>query len=278
MSTTGVRTATEYEARLRDYYRDASEEGRAVRVGEKETSEQAAIVARYADLFTRGQLDVLRAEEGAAGDDERERLYRLAKTCEAGLVELELAEREDELTNAILAARLTFRGEEMPLRNAEARLAVEPGYRDRDELGGLERTAAGEFNPQRVELLRAREDLEAELSGEPDPVARSEEEKQVSLHELEAVLRAAADASADAYGRLRERWFERLLAPSATRRPRARTSAGSAVSRRSSRPTRRRRPSRSASRRCARSASTSRRSRTSSSTSRTARRRARAPA
>jgi len=52
MSTTAVRTPEEYEARLRDYYRDRSEEGRAVRVGEKEVSEQAAIVARYSDLFS----------------------------------------------------------------------------------------------------------------------------------------------------------------------------------------------------------------------------------
>ena len=54
-----------------------------MRVGEKETSEQAAIIRRYADLFTEGQLDALREDEEAATGDDRERLYRLRKTCEA---------------------------------------------------------------------------------------------------------------------------------------------------------------------------------------------------
>src|SRR5437763_12254975 len=122
MSTSpAVRSAAEYEARLQQYYFERAEEGRAVRVGEKETSEQAAIVARYGDLFTRDQLDALRTAEAAATEtDEAERLYRLRKTCEGGIVDAELAAREDELANALLAARLTFDGEEMPLRTAEA--------------------------------------------------------------------------------------------------------------------------------------------------------------
>ena len=72
-----------------------------MRVGEKETSEQAAIVARYADLFTRAQLETLRAAEERERDDlERERLYRLRATCEGGIVVAELAERTDALENA----------------------------------------------------------------------------------------------------------------------------------------------------------------------------------
>ena len=136
MSTTAVRNTQEYEDAYRAYYVEASEEYRAVRVGEKETSEQAAIVARHADLFTRGQLDALGgAEKAATETDERERLYRLRRTCEEGIVDAELAEREDELENAILAARLSFDGEEMPLRTAEAQLAVLPEYAKREELG-----------------------------------------------------------------------------------------------------------------------------------------------
>jgi hypothetical protein len=211
---TGVfRSPSEYESRLREFYRDASEESRAVRVGEKEVSEQAAIVARYADLFDRDQLEALRGAEAAADGDERERLYRLRKTCEAGLVEAEIVEREDELANAVLAARVFFRGEELPLRTAEAQLAVLPGYRDRDELGELERSASAELNPRRRELLAAREDLEADVSGERDPVARAEEEKQISLRELEGVLGAAAEATTAAWEGMRDRWFERLLGP-----------------------------------------------------------------
>jgi hypothetical protein len=214
VSTTAVRSAQEYEGAYRAYYAEAAEEFRAVRVGEKETSEQAAIVARHGELFTREQLDALRAAEADATEpDERERLYRLRRTCEAGIVDAELATREDELANALLAARLTFDGDEMPLRTAEAQLAVLPEYAKREELGEVVRTLDASFNDQRRELLATRDDLEAGLSGEPHAVARNEAEKQISLRELETVLRRAADESAEEYARLRGRWFERLLGP-----------------------------------------------------------------
>ena len=211
MSVTGVRTPVEYEERLARYLFERSEEGRAVRVGEKETSEQAAIVERYRDLFSSGQLDVLRDAEEAAAGDERELLYRLRKTCEAGIVAGELAAREDELENRVLAARVHWRGEELPLRTAQAKLAVLPGYGDRDELGSLANTESARFNDDRRELLAAGEALEAELSGEPDAIARNDEEKGISLRELERALDEAARASAEVYDRLRRRWFDRLL-------------------------------------------------------------------
>lgn len=213
MSVTGVRTPVEYEERLARYLFERSEEGRAVRVGEKETSEQAAIVERYRDLFSTGQVDVLREAEAAADGDERERLYRLRKTCEAGIIAGELAAREDELENRILAARVEWRGEELPLRTAQAKLAVLPEYGDRDELGFLASAVSAGFNDERRDLLAAGEALEAELSGEPDAIARNGEEKGISLHELERALDRAATASADAYGRMRERWFATLLGP-----------------------------------------------------------------
>src|SRR5215213_6617990 len=213
MSTTAVRSPAEFEQQLQRYLFERSEEGRAVRVGEKETSEQAAIVARYADLFSRDQLRALREEEGAADGVQRERLYRLRKTCESGLVAAELAEKDDELENAQLAARVTFKGEELPLRSALAQLAVLPDYKDRDELGELQRAKSAEFNEARLELLSAYEELEADLSEEPDPVARNEEEKQISLRELESVLVSASEQIEQAFLALRETWFDRLLGP-----------------------------------------------------------------
>ena len=220
MSTTAVRTPQEYEDSYEAYYAEAAEEYRAVRVGEKETSQQAAIVARHADLFTREQLDALRAAENEANDaDEQERLYRLRRTCESGIVDRELAARQDELENDLLAARLTFDGEEMPLRAADAKLAVLPDYAVREELGEVALALGASFNEGRRELLVARDDLEGELSGERDAVARNENEKQISLRELEGVLRRAADASAAEFVRLREHWFEQLLGPDRTELP-----------------------------------------------------------
>jgi hypothetical protein len=219
MSSTAVRSAAEYEQRLQQYGYERSEEARRVRVGEKEVSEQAAIVARYGDLFTRDQLEGLRTEESSAVGDDRERLYRLRKTCESGVISSELAEQEDALENSILQARVSFHGDELPLRSAQARLAVLDSYADREELGELERIASAQFNPTRRELMEAREQLDADVSGEPDPVARNDEEKAISLRELERVLLAASTATTDAYDRLRERWFDRLLGPDRDAQP-----------------------------------------------------------
>jgi hypothetical protein len=219
MAKIGVRTAAEFEDRLQQYVYERSEEGRRVRVGEKEVSEQAAIVARYRDLFTRDQLEALRDEQTAADGDDRERLFRLQKTCEGGLIAAELAEREDAFENAFLAARVTFRGEELPLRSATARLAVLDGYADREALGELERTASAAFNPTRRELLEAREELDADISGIADPIERNEEEKGISLRELERALTAAADASTERWNRLRDTWFDRLLGPERAAQP-----------------------------------------------------------
>src|SRR3954447_674693 len=114
--TPAVLSPADYESRLQRYLFERAEEGRAVRVGEKEVSERAEIVARYAELFTREQLEALRrAEAESGGGGAGERLYRLRKTCEAGLIAAELAAREDALENAILAARVEFKGEQLPL-------------------------------------------------------------------------------------------------------------------------------------------------------------------
>jgi len=211
MSSTSVLTPTDFSSRLEKYLFERSEEWRAVRVGEKETSEQAEIVRRYADLFSRDQLDALReAEEGSSGD-ERELLYRLRKTCESGLVSAQLAEQEDELENRFLAERVTFKGEEMPLRNAQAQLAVLAAYADREELGRIQADASAKFNPDRLDLLKQSEELQADLSGIADAIERTDEEKDISLRELSRALHAASVDSTQSYGALRERWFAKLL-------------------------------------------------------------------
>ena len=211
MSSTSVLSPAAFESRLQQYLFERSEEWRAVRVGEKEVSEQAEIVRRYRDLFTPGQLEALRDAEQSASGDDRELLFRLRKTCEGGLVSAELAEAEDELENKLLAERVTFRGEEMPLRNAQAQLAVLPGYADREELGAIQEAASAAFNPDRLELARQSEALQAEHSGIADPIERNEDEKGISLRALSAALERAASDSAAAYAAQRGHWFDRLL-------------------------------------------------------------------
>ena len=202
-----------FERRLEAYGIERSEEARAVRVGEKETSEQAAIVARYADLFTGEQLDALREAEEAGSGETREAIARLRLTCQEGIVDRELAAREDELENALLAARVPWNGESLPLRSAQARLAVEAEYARRDELGDAVLSVSASFNDERRALLAARHELEANVTGIADPVARNEHDKGVHIRPILDAVDRARVASTEAFTPQRERWLDRLLGP-----------------------------------------------------------------
>ena len=215
-----VLTADRFEAELARYLYERSEEARAVRVGEKEVSEQAAIVARYAHLFTRGQHDALRVagetSEAFAGEVpgfEAEHRFRLREACAGGIMAIELAERSDALENAILACRVEFAGERLPLRAAQAKLAVVDDYGERDELGGVVLTAAAAFNEERLSLMSSEETLDAELSGEADPIKRSSNLKAIDMEALAGALERATSTIESAYRELRERWLDRILGP-----------------------------------------------------------------
>ena len=201
----------DFEKRLEQYGIERSEEARAVRVGEKETSEQAAIVARYADLFTRDQLDALRTAEEKTSDAEREAVARLRLECQDGLVDRELAEREDELENALLAARVPWNGDALPLRSAQARLATEQDYRSRDALGAAVVEVSAGFNDERRSLLAARNELEATVTGIEDPIARNEAHKQVPLRPIADAVDTARVEGTQAFDPSRRRWLDRLL-------------------------------------------------------------------
>jgi hypothetical protein len=203
----------EFEGRLERYGIERSEEARAVRVGEKEASEQAAIVARYADLFTRPQLDALREAEEEAEGVARESIARLRLECQEGLVTRELAEREDALENALLAARVPWDDGELPLRTAQARLATETDYHRRDALGAGVLAASAALNDERRSLLGARHELERAITGIDDPVARNEAEKGVALRPIADAVDTARVESTQSFEPSRARWLDRLLGP-----------------------------------------------------------------
>jgi hypothetical protein len=202
-----------FERRLDRFLQERSEEARAVRVGEKETSDQAAIVARYSDLLTREQLDVLKEAEAAAEGAEKESIARLRITCQEGIVEREIVEREDALENALLAARVPWNGEELPLRSAQARLAIEPRYGDREALGAAVLETSSSFNDERRALLGERHSLESDVTGIAEPVARNEAEKGVALRPILSAVDRARVESTPAFTPQRERWLDRLLGP-----------------------------------------------------------------
>src|SRR5437763_565711 len=86
-------------------------------------------------------------------------------------------------------------------------------------LGELAQAESARLNPDRLALLTAAQELDGEISGEPDPIARTEEEKAISLRALEQALVAASDATTEAFARLRDRWFEKLLGPERDAQP-----------------------------------------------------------
>ena len=153
----------------------------------------------------------------------------------------------------ILARASRCDDEEMPLRAAQARLAVLDDYAEREELGALAQRAV-RASTTSAQAARGARDLEAEVTGER---IRSPQRggEGISLHELERVLAAAADATTGRTTGCASAGSIGCSARSGTT-SRRRASASSVASRRSSRRTRRSARSRSASRRSARSGST----------------------
>ena len=115
----------------------------------------------------------------------------------------------------MLAERVTFKGEEMPLRNAQAQLAVLPDVRRprgaRRDPGRRERRV----QPRPARADRARPSSSRPSSrASPTPVERNEEEKGISLRELSEVLQARERRRRPTRSRRSAtRWFERLLGP-----------------------------------------------------------------
>ena len=211
MSTTSVLSATEFESRLERYLFERSEEWRAVRVGEKEVSEQAEIVRRYADLFSREQLDSLReAEEAESGRQPRAALPP-AQDVRIGLVSAQLAEREDELENRLLATRVTFQGEEMPLRNAQASSPscrstpiVRSSARSRPRRARRS-TATGSTCSARPRICRP----SCPASRTPSSATRKRRPSRCAISPVRCIRRVSTRPTS--YEVLRERWFARLL-------------------------------------------------------------------
>ena len=205
---------------------------------------------------------------------------RLREACAGGVVSLELADAYDELQNKLLAERVEFRGESMPLRSAQAQVALLDDYADaRGARHASRATPPRSSTTTRLDLMRRGEELEAELTGEPDPVARSEELKGISSASSRAGSTSAAERQTSSWLALRERWLDRLLGDERDDEPPSpHVSYLRRMSPLAGTYTKERAVPGLASRRSRGSASTSRTSRASGSTSTTGRRRTRGPA
>ena len=205
-------------------------------------SEQAEIVRRFADLFSREQLDALREAEERDAGDERELLYRLRKTCESGL-DLGAAGRARGRAREPAARRaghVQGRGDAAPERAGAARgAAVVRGSRGaRRDPGRGER--AVQRRPARAAARRrgARRRVLRHRRCRSSGTRRRRTSRCTSCRRaLEAGERRLATASFDGLRGALVRAAARRRAPRRFRR--ATTPPGCGGSRRSSRPTRR---------------------------------------
>ena len=213
MSTSQVLSPTEFESRLERYLFERSEEGRAVRVGEKEVSEQAAIVRRYADLFTSEQLDAMHEAEDGSDGEWRE---LLPSEDVRGRLDRERADRGGGRARESAARDpCDVRRRGVPLRTAQAKLAVLPSYADRDELGQIQSEAArrqsrsaGAPPPRRCTRGRA-------VRHRGCRRAQRGRERHFAARSLRRA-RAASIALTDRYEELREKWFDGCSVPAAS--------------------------------------------------------------
>ena len=173
------------------YLFERSEEGRAVRVGEKETSEQAEIVRRYADLFSREQLEALREAEEA----------RRGRRARAALPAAQDVRGRARLGRSSSSARTSSRTACSPSASPSRARRCRCGTRRRSwpcsprtptarSSGEIQADASAPFNADRLELIAAGGGaLRRATRASPTPVERNEEEKGISLRELSAALK-----------------------------------------------------------------------------------------
>ena len=196
VSVAAVRSPAEFEARLQRYLFERSEEGRAVRVGEKEAPSRRRSSPATPISSAREQLDALReAEEEARRATSASGSTGCARRARAGSSPPSSPSARTSSRTRSSPRASTLQGEEMPLRTAQAKLAVLADVRRPRGARRRSRPSAARRSTTTASSCSARpRSSTAELSGEPDPVERNEEEKGISLRELERVLAAASDA------------------------------------------------------------------------------------
>ena len=87
------------------------------------------------------------------------------------------------------------------------------GYADRDELGRLANEVSATFNDERLDVLRAGEKLEADVSGIDDPSSGTRRRRASRCASSSARWPRRARRSPTSTAALKDRWFERLLGP-----------------------------------------------------------------
>lgn len=176
---------------LRDSTYELQNEGRLVRAGLKTEQDTAAIVERYAWLYSSEALAVV---DDPAGEAER----RVRAAIMQGIIERRTAVQDDRLATFYARATVRLNGEELPFFGAQARQSREPDPRLREALGegmgAVVERADGlslELNATALETIRS--------LGFDDYVSFWSDLKGVDYPALRDELARVAEAGADRY-------------------------------------------------------------------------------
>src|ERR671925_485248 len=126
-----VKSADEVSAILEQAYYALATESRLARVGLKERQETAPIVERY--LYTRPQIEAVRAEMEAATGERREELARLHSALLDGYIDTRVAALDDEVVTSLATATATVDGQTYPFHALVPTITRtdDPGLRER---------------------------------------------------------------------------------------------------------------------------------------------------
>jgi hypothetical protein len=176
---------------LRDSTYELQNEGRRVRAGLKEEQETAAIIERYAWLYSD---EALAAVDPSVGEEQE----RVRATVLQGIVERRTAAQDDRLTSFYASARARVDGEEVPFYTAVAQMAREPDPARREALGEGTYAVMEEADQLALERNATVAAVLREL-GYESYVRFWSELKQLDYPRLRTELERVGDAARDLY-------------------------------------------------------------------------------
>jgi hypothetical protein len=176
---------------LRESNHELQNEGRQVRAGLKAEQDTAAIIERYAWLYSE---ESLAAVDPTAGEEQK----RVRATILYGIVERRTAAHEDRLTTFYTSANAEVDGDQVPFYSAVAGMARESDPRRREALGegiyAVMDQADGLALERNATVMEALRDL-----GHDSYVDFWQQLKEVDYSPLRTELERVADAATGLY-------------------------------------------------------------------------------
>lgn len=220
--TQTVLSPDDFATAMERHFIEGADDWRKVIVGLQDESRFAEIYARHAHLYTHDQLDALAAARDAATSDvDRDRMNRLWFEAADAVASADVVQAAQDLTNARLAWRAEFDGEERSINALGALIAAEPDYDRREAIYELICRADEEFAERDVELAARSQELRANVFALDGEVAIANARMGIDVREFSASIQQVADRTADAYASQARELYPLLLGRDVERPSRA---------------------------------------------------------